>query len=673
MKDYFRVFIVVYLFLLSCTNLDDVNNRLDTQEKNVSNLQAAILVLQRAYDEGKIVTKVTSLQTEEGGWLISFSDNSSISLNNGCNGKDAIAPIVRINPINFQWEISIDGGTEWTGTGIVAKGEPGQNFIAPLIRINPLTSEWEISTDSGITWESTGVIAQGKDGDAFFNKLVMHDGYVTFELTDGTSFTFKMDSSVVIPKLLSFEFRSSANSYELIDDANCTIIGDSVVECWIRHIMDDKRLIPHFLFDGDAITIDNQDMISDVTRYDFRKPVKLTVKAADLRKNYTVYVHAFTGLPVLWIETEGRVDITSKKDYLNAHFKLVEDVKMRSAGDVTEINGQIKGRGNSTWAKPKKPYRLKFDKKVEIFGGAKDKSWVLLANYTDKTSIRNATAFYMGSISNLDYTPRFHFVEVMLNGRYNGTYQLGDKLKISKNRVNVGDDGILMEIDVRASGELDTRYFKVAHIIQPISIKDPDVEYDDDIFTYAKNFLTAADEALFSDNFIDENEGWQKYIDIDSFVDWYLINEIAKNNDACFFSSCYMNLKRGGKLKMGPLWDFDIAFGNVNYNGTYDTEGFWIKDVEWFDRLFQDPVFVAKIKERFDYFYNHQSEILNEINENASYLMYSVEENNNKWGTLYNYTWPNYDIWGSYQNEVQSLKRWIVNRFEWLKNEFEKF
>ena len=224
-----------------------------------------------------------------------------------------------------------------------------------------------------------------------------------------------------------------------------------------------------------------------------------------------------------------------------------------------------------------------------------------MANYTDKTSLRNATAFYMGELSNLDWTPRMHFVEVMLNGRYNGTYQLGEKIKISKNRVNVDDSGILFEIDDKAAYEPDARYFYVEHIAQPVNIKDPEVEYNDETYQYAYSFLKLVDETLFSDNFTDPVEGWRKLMDEDSFVDWYLINEISKNNDACFWSSCFMNLKKGGKLKMGPLWDFDIAFGNVYYNGNDDPEGFWVKSVTWYDRLFQDPLFMAKVKQRFGY------------------------------------------------------------------------
>ena len=104
----------------------------------------------------------------------------------------------------------------------------------------------------------------------------------------------------------------------------------------------------------------------------------------------------------------------------------------------------------------------------------------------------------------------------------------------------------------------------------------------------------------------------------------------------------------------------------------YLTDGFWIKNTSWYARLFKDPAFVAKVKERFNYFYGKREDIMREINANAEYLKYAVQENEKKWHTFYTYTWPNYDIWGSYNNEVQSMKEWLNARFEWLKGEFDK-
>lgn len=232
--------------------------------------------------------------------------------------------------------------------------------------------------------------------------------------------------------------------------------------------------------------------------------------AGDAIKNYTMYVHSFTGIPVVWIETEQRKDVTSKDEYLNASFKLEEGQITRGAGDVIYDSVKIKGRGNSSWEFDKKPYRLKFNKEVSFFGEPKDKSWVLIANYNDKTMLRNQMSFFLGKMSKLDWTPRAHFVELILNGKYNGTYLLCEKIKISEDRVNVGDDGLLMEVDGYATKENDSRYFSLKHFWHEVNIKAPHVEYGDDTYNYAVDVMTEAENALFSDQFTDEKEGWRK-------------------------------------------------------------------------------------------------------------------------------------------------------------------
>ena len=473
------------------------------------------------------------------------------------------------------------------------------------------------------------------------------------------------------PKLISFSIQAKDNPLQLVENAECEIIGDSIVECWVKNIMSNKQLIANFCFEGNEVYLNDSIAESGTTSTDFRKPVKLTIASGSRSKDYTVYVHSYTGLPIIWIETEGRQEIISKEEYLKASFKLQENVITRGAGDVLIDSVLIKGRGNTTWGMPKKPYRLKFDKKQSLLGEPMDKSWVLLSNYADKTMLRVYTAFYMGYISNLDYTPKSHFAELILNGQYNGTYLVCDKIKISADRVNVGNDGFLLEVDTKAEdGDIT---FRLDHISEPINIKEPEnISVSDDNYNYITAFMSKADSVLYSSNFTDPDNGWQKYIDMDSFVDWYLINEITKNNDALMYSSCYMNLKRGGKIKMGPLWDFDLAMGNLYYNVTCYYDGLWMRYAEWINRMFDDPVFVSKVKERFDYFYGRKDDIMRTINENAQYLRYAVKENENRWHTFYEFTWPNYDIWGSYQNEVQSMKEWLNSRFEWLKAEFDK-
>lgn len=376
-----------------------------------------------------------------------------------------------------------------------------------------------------------------------------------------------------------------------------------------------------------------------------------------------------SGLPVVILNTPNNEDITSKEEYVEN--SLISILQMDIMDEFCELTN-VKGRGNSTWGAPKKPYAIKFNKKKSLMDLPEDKSWVLLANYYDKTLMRNDIAFYLGNeISTLDWTPHYQFVDLVLNGQYKGIYQLGEKVKVSKKRVNVGDDGFLLEVDAKADvGDIT---FNISHIPQPINIKEPDdVAVDDDNYNFIVNYLTQADAALCSDDFLDEDNGYKKYIDMESFVEWYLINEIAKNNDAIFFTSCYMNLKRGGKLKMGPLWDFDVAFGGYPWEPQATevsnvVEGFYIKDnVHWFIRLFQDPAFVSKVKERFAVYYNNKQALLDYIDTRSALFINKVVEDNQLWGTLTSTDATPEEVKTIYQEKVDYLKTWISSRLEWL-------
>lgn len=477
----------------------------------------------------------------------------------------------------------------------------------------------------------------------------------------------------VEPRLLTMEFVKADNA-SLKENVKCKIIGDSIIECWLPGLLNEKLLKPRFTFEGTMVVIDGFEAESGKTEIDFTRPRTVLVATLDKKRYYTIYVHSFTGLPMMTLTTDGLREVTSKETYIGATLTLREDVRTRAAGDYVESRVNVKGRGNSSWKFPKKPFRLKFDEKISLLDMHKDKSWVLIPNYNDKSMLRNRLAFYMSSISNMDYTPESHFIDFTFNGKYWGTYLLCEKLKIAKHRVNVGDDGFLFEIDSRASGEADSRYFAVPHLENVVSIKDPEVGYGDANYNYAKDFVNKADQVLFSSNFTDPVTGWQAYIDMDSFVDWYLIQEIGKNLDGNYDTSCFMHLARGGKLMMGPMWDMDVAYGNMSQaNQTcYDPKGFYIKYVQWYTRLFKDPAFVRRVKERFNYFYRHQNDILAYVNADAQYLRFSALENNNVWQILNVKTWPNYNIWGSYQNEVQELKTWFVTRMEWLKTQFDQ-
>ena len=156
---------------------------------------------------------------------------------------------------------------------------------------------------------------------------------------EGDALASKLDSleqSLIVPvepKLLSIEFIASENS-TLSKNITCEIVGDSIIDCWLPSITQDKYLIPRFTFDGTLVTIDEKEAESGVSMFDFTKPVSVTVHTSEKSVSYRMFVHAYTGLPIVYINIEGNREVTSKDYYLNASFKLVEDVKTRGPGDV---------------------------------------------------------------------------------------------------------------------------------------------------------------------------------------------------------------------------------------------------------------------------------------------------------------------------------------------------
>lgn len=666
MKNQFIKFLSVFAFLAiftSCSyeeEFENIKSELDALKESVSQLQ-------NAYNSGKTITEVSPISGDQAdGWKIIFSDGSSIDVK---EGKDGVTPYVKIDE-NNTWVVSYDNGKTYSqildteGNSIVAVGKDGVDGNSVRVVSND-QSYYVIEIYNSATGEVVDTIVTKYSSDPKNAiKSIVEDNKtntITIKMESGEEFVFMQGVTDI--RFTSFNFLAKNNPVSLISDVEFDIVGDSLLSCFIPYMIEDRSFVPTFECADAVVMLGEEQVVSGKTELDCSMPLELKLVSENTEKIYKLQVRCFTGLPIVYINTEEKQPIESKDEYVKGTIRIVSN-NVNGIPDFESVM-KIKGRGNTTWGMPKKPYKIKFDSKVSLLGEPEDKEWVLLANYADKTQLRNEIAFFMGEMSTLEYTPRTNFVEVVLNGVYNGTYQLGEQLKISKNRVNVGDDGFLLEIDGKAAEEDIT--FKVSHIGQPINIKDPDVEVGSDDYNFVVNYLNTTDQVLFSEDFADPVEGYKKYIDVESFVDWYLINEITKNPDSRFFTSCYMNLSREGKLKMGPLWDFDIAFGNIDYHPqVIGLEGFWVKTSPWFTRLFEDPAFVSLVKERFAYFYGKQNEIFLEINRNAEYLQYAAVENNNKWGTLYNYTWPNYEILGKYQNEVQSMKNWLSRRFEWL-------
>ena len=362
-----------------------------------------------------------------------------------------------------------------------------------------------------------------------------------------------------------------------------------------------------------------------------------------------------------------RVEIASSRSYAqiqttDQHCSIVVSDSLTT---FIHSEAQIHRRGNSTELLPKRSFLIRLLEDEPIADLPAASSWVLLANYYDKTMLRNALAFMMAQSSLLKWTPHSHFVEVWFNSEHRGTYQLCEKVQVHPNRVNIDDDGWLVEVDARANA--DEPYFTTQYMEYPIRIHYPHSPVSQEQMAAIANVFTQAEEVLFGPNFTDYTEGWRNYLDEQSWIDWYIINEIAKNTDATFFSSCFMHSSGDGRIAIGPVWDYDLAFGNTTFNDTDSPEGWYVRNSNWYFRLFEDPAFVEAVKKRFAYFYNHREDYFQFIRSNALLLRSHAQVNEHIWHTMDRQLW-NEPLLTTYDDNIDYLLSWLTARLEWMNN-----
>lgn len=500
--------------------------------------------------------------------------------------------------------------------------------------------------------------------------------------------------------LISFGFLTEHNP-SLSSDITCTINEDGTVTGKFTDILKNYQMIPVFETDGEEVVVNAQIQTSGVNRHDFTKDISYEVKLKDgTYKRFIVRMEIpkIPTLPVIRINTENSYPILDKKNYIPGTI-VIEDPDGAYWDtprlEVKIVENGVRGRGNSTWDMPKKPFKIKFDEKIGIFGLGEDKEWVLLANYADKTLLRNVVAMRLSEIVGMAWTPSMLPVEVYLNEEYLGCYTFSEHKKISKYRVdldiagesdNSGDavtGDYYMEIEQNMD-ETTCFYSEICNL--PMMFSDPE-EPTYEQLSYIKGYFRDAETALMGENFTDINEGWQKYIDIESFAKAFIVNELTKNIDGNMRKSSFITKEKGKKLEMYHLWDYDLALGNCNYlddefGATDGPEGWFVKDfscsywthgfdhTNWYTRLSKDPAFCAKVKEIWNSHHQELSSIPDFIDIKAMIMDDAQKRNFQKWDILNQHVWPNVVVKGTYAGEVDYLKDYYTKRFNWLDGKF---
>ena len=381
--------------------------------------------------------------------------------------------------------------------------------------------------------------------------------------------------------------------------------------------------------------------------------------------------YQLTNLPTVVINTSGAQEITSKEVEISSNVYIISQ-------DGTDLLATsqtgVRGRGNASWGFPKKPYRLKFDSKQSPLGApASAKKWTLISNYGDKSLLRNVMAFEVSRRVGQSYTPFCHPVDLIVNGEYRGCYQLSDQVEAAKGRVDA-KDGYLIEIDAYAYDE--DVWFGSSYGI-PVTVKHPD---EDDItseqWAFIEGFFNKMEAAVFASNFTDDNEGYRKYLDLDSFLRNFIVGEFGGNTDT--YWSVYMYKDAAdGKLYTGPAWDYDLGFENdyrtypINSlpDYIYASSGSVASDAvrRMVTRIVKDdPAAKARLVEIWETALAEGglSDLNAYLDEKAAMLQESQELNFKRWKILDEYVHMNFQALGSYEAEVGTVRTYITERLK---------
>ncbi len=413
-----------------------------------------------------------------------------------------------------------------------------------------------------------------------------------------------------------------------------------------------------------------------------------------------------SNLPLIVINTNGQTIVDEPK--IVAGMGIIYNgigVRNYRTDTFNNYSGKIaiEYRGSSSQMFPKKPFGFEtldsneIETDAPLLGMPAESDWILSPSYSDKSLMRNVLAYKLFNEMG-HYASRTQYCELLLNGEYQGVYILMEKIKRGNNRVNIakldaddisGDSltgGYIVKIDkqtgnggsgwtspfppvINSNGQ--TIFFQYEYPSE--TAINPQQKQ------YIINYLDSFETALASSDFIDSLKGYRNFIGVNSFLDYFILNEVSKNIDG-YRLSTFLHKDKSGKLKIGPPWDYDIAFYNANYCDAFSETG-WAYEFGnvcpddgwqipfWWQRFLQDTAFANQLKCRWDYLRNdvlHIDSLHQWLNSTATYLDEGQQRNFSLWQILGAYVWPNPITPPTYAGEVYQLKLWLKNRILWL-------
>ena len=448
----------------------------------------------------------------------------------------------------------------------------------------------------------------------------------------------------------------------------------------------------------------------------------LNIEGKKPEKKTTVLLRSLefaeSSIPVLYFdidENKGSIDAMnaspdhSVECYGTVSIEVPDGWTCEFSDQVQSIEGlkleYLRGRGNSTWDADKKPYKMKLDKKTDLFGMGANKHWVLLANRYDNSFVRNRLTYWLGRQMGMEYTPQCVPVEVVMNGKYYGSYLLSEQVRVGSSRVDIDD----LEADDESMHAVDEPIITGGYLLSmsPYGDEDPAnmfetnrgvsmfiespsfEEYNNEVQrNYIRSYIQATEDAICGKDFKDQSgKSYTEYLDLDAAAKYWWIQEFSANGDAYGSGSTFLYKKRNGKLFWGPLWDFDyVAWGNLDYDVNIpDTLQY--TSMLWFDRMRNDPVFTTRLKEEWTELKALLDEAVRpggQLDQYAAETAVSREYDHEKWGSYGEYGWWGYDDYAdhleeevpsadrSYTEEIEQFRSWITGRKKWIDENLDQ-
>jgi len=417
-----------------------------------------------------------------------------------------------------------------------------------------------------------------------------------------------------------------------------------------------KNLIPTFKTNAIKVLVNNLAQESGTTVRDFSQPVTYSFVGAKGTKNDVTVRVNWTSfeIPQFNISIDGGEEVVEKEKYLKATLRI----DGKTFYPNFEASTEIRGRGNSTWGQPKKPYRLRLTTKASILGLPEARNWVLLANFLDPSLMCNAVAMRIGRDLQVPFTNDIIPVDVSINGTYRGSYVLTQHLEVASNRINITDDGYLFELDDYFDEEFK---FRSANYHLPVMIKSPELEEQDDIAPIKADFEQLED-LIYASNF--PNNGYRDKLDIDVFARYLMVYILTGNEELNHPKSTYMHKVPTGKFSFGPIWDFDWAYGFEGSGNHFSNPGrdfFWTGNksgTRFFQRLLSDTEVKKAFKTHWEsYKANHFNNLIRFVDEYSNIIKESKARDEVIWKKG-----KNFDL------EVVKLKSYLNDRKIYIDN-----